>query len=394
MENNRLKTLLLKHLSNKLTAAERTEFIELINNVEQQELYDLYNELEVPDPFIEESSNTYDQANVLLAIQNEIAKPKPIKRFVTYSSTAIAAALLVFFLFKAFYEKPDLGESDPLTTSIQDSILLVDSSNVSLQLASGHIINLEEQDSNRTINTPGYQIKILEDGGIQYALDEDVLSEDSRFNGINLFSTNKGATSNIVLEDGTHVWLNSGTTLKFPSSFVNQTVRQVEVIGEAYFEVVHNDKKPFVVQSNNSKVIVLGTKFNIKAYDDSPTVQTTLLQGAVRINSQKSSKLLNPGEQAVISNAGKIDISTVQVDDYLVWRRGVIGFNNLTVEDILLELSHWYDISGVEDMSSNKEFYTGTLNKSKDLNSILNQLEKMSSTRLIIKERRIMIQDK
>lgn len=394
MENNRLKALLLKYLSAQLTTEERDEFAVLINSVDQQELYDIYNELEIPDPFFEDSSIDYDEDNVLLAIQHKIAKPRRIRRLITLSSISIAAALLLFFLFKSFYNTP-LSQNEPnIVAVIQDSIQLLDSSSVSLQLANGHVINLEEEQSNKTISTHGYRINLLADGGIQYAFDNNMLKGDQAIYGTNVFSTNKGAMSNIVLEDGTHVWLNSSTTLKFPSSFINQKIRQVEVIGEAYFEVAHNDKKPFVVKSNNSKVTVLGTKFNIKAYGDSPAIQTTLVQGSVRINSQNTSKLLSPGQQAVTRDAGKIDVSTVQVDDYLAWKRGVIGFNNLTLEDILIELSRWYDIRGVEDKSSNKEFYTGTLNKSKDLNAVLNQLEKISNTALIIKERRVMIQDK
>ncbi|MDM1294215.1 FecR domain-containing protein [Sphingobacterium sp. N143] len=395
--NNRLKFLLEKYLSEQISSKEYTEFVQLVEGLEQQQLYDLYDEIKTTDPFFEETEVDYDHEGVLESIYGEITSLDKTKASSTslfhWPLVSAVAAILMFFIGKELFVVPAKVDHISQVTTVDSSISLLDSSGVMLRLADGHVVDVKQNGQSLSYVKNGYHIGLTADGGIRYAAGSRNAPPDHQRNDLNIFSTERGAMSNIVLEDGTRVWLNSASSLKFPRTFSGEPTRTVEVVGEAYFEVAHNPKQPFVVVSDYSRVTVLGTKFNVKAYPDQSDIQTTLLQGAIRINSAKSSSLLIPGEQAVIKKSGKINLSMVNVDDFIAWKSGLIHFNNLTIEEIIIELSRWYDIRGIANISDNHERYTGSLNKNKKITEILTQLEKISNIHFKVKERRIIIGD-
>jgi len=391
--NSRLKFLLRKYLSEDLNTEEQIEFSQIIENVEQQQLYDLYDEIDTTDLFFEDVDVEYAHDSILQSIQHKIRpSSKTIYPF-RWLAAAAVAAIFLFFLSRYLFFVPVNMDETSVASQLDSAIPLLDSNGTVLRLADGHVINLKIQERSSAYYENGYQIDVMQDGGIRYAVNSAVPIIKHKNIGANIFSTKKGATSNIILEDGTRVWLNSGSSLKFPPSFTGGTNRTVEVVGEAYFEVAHNPQKPFVVLSKYSKVTVLGTKFNIKAYPDQKQIQTTLLQGSVRLNSSKASSLLVPGEQATVKESGKINLSNVNVEDFVAWKNGLIYFNNLSVEEIIGELSRWYDIRGIDNKSLSRERYTGSFNKNKNIVEILEQLEKISNNHFTIKERRVLIRD-
>ncbi len=390
--DNRINFLLKKYLSAHLSPEEQREFSQLLGDLEIQHLYDLYEEIDTLNPFFEELEPEYDHDRILQSIREEIT-PKAKKIYPFYwSAVAAVAIIILFFISKNLLFVSTKTNGISVAKQIESSISALDSAAVMLRLADGQVINWK-QHNHSTYYKNGYEIDLMQDGGVRYAVDHNIWAAEHKNIGENVFSTKKGATSNIILEDGTRVWLNSSTALTFPTSFNGQADRTVEVVGEAYFEVAHNPKKPFVVISNYSRTTVLGTKFNIKAYPDQQKNQTTLLQGSVRINSANASSLLVPGVQATVKESGKISLAQVNVEDFIAWRNGLIYFDNLSVEEIIQELSHWYDITGIDNSSSNREHYTGAINKGKNIREVLNQLERISNTHLIIKERRVMIRD-
>ncbi|PUV24754.1 FecR family protein [Sphingobacterium athyrii] len=391
--NNRLKFLLRKYLSEDLSAEEHIEFSQWIENLEQQQLYDLYDEVNTTDPFFENLEIGYAHDRVLQSIHREI---KPFSKS-TYPfrwlAAAAVAAIFLFFIRGDLFFVPVKKDKTPVAFQPDSSIPILDSSSTVLRLADGEVIDLKQQNQSSVYYKNGCRIDFIAGGGIRYALAPAIPIIKHKNVGMNIFSTKRGATSNIILEDGTRVWLNSGSSLKFPVSFTGGTDRTVEVVGEAYFEVAHNQQKPFIVVSNYSKVTVLGTKFNIKAYPNQNQIQTTLLQGSVRINSSNASSLLVPGEQAIVRKSGNINRSNVNVEDFIAWKTGLIYFNNLSVEEIVGELSHWFDIRGIDNRSLNRDRYTGSFNKNKTIVEILSQLEKISNNHFTIKERRVLIRD-
>lgn len=167
--------------------------------------------------------------------------------------------------------------------------------------------------------------------------------------GILKASTPRGGTYQIVLSDGTKVWLNASSELKFPASFNQTKQRSVELSGEAYFEVAKNKMKPFMVRSNGQEIEVLGTHFNVNSYLDEKVTKTTLLEGAIKLSQLKrdnpASYVLRPGQQAVAGNT--VVIRNVDAMDVIDWKNGMFIFNKESLESIMRKLSRWYDVDVV-----------------------------------------------
>lgn len=178
----------------------------------------------------------------------------------------------------------------------------------------------------------------------------------------------KGGEYRVVLSDGTKVWLNADTYLVFPSVF-DKRERTVEVHGEAFFEVAHDAKWPFVVKMNNSMVKVLGTSFNVNTYDQRNT--TTLVEGAVELSLKGGKCRLKPGEQGIVE-AGKVIVSSVDVREFTSWKDGAFIFRNRRLEDALTELSRWYDLQVFYQNERVKDLhFTGNIRKHADVWKLL-----------------------
>ena len=161
---------------------------------------------------------------------------------------------------------------------------------------------------------------------------------------MNRVSTPRGGQYQFVLNYGSKVWLNSESSLSFPAVFKGAT-REVEITGEAYFEVAKNTKMPFRVKVNNTVIEVLGTHFNVMAYDDEAAMKTTLLEGSVKISNKQFSNLLKPGQQAVLNQNGSFKISdTPDADDAVAWKAGIFQFRDAGIEAIMRQAARWYDV--------------------------------------------------
>ena len=210
---------------------------------------------------------------------------------------------------------------------------------------------------------------------------------------MNEISTPRGGQYNVILTDGTKVWLNAESSLKFPASFTDN-IREVEVSGEAYFEVAKDVAKPFIVSINartgkNQKVTVLGTHFNINAYEDESSTYVTLLEGSVKLDNGSTSKILTPGEQAV-STTG-IEIRRGDVNEAVAWKEGKFLFHDATIQSIGEQIKRWYDIDVQYEQKGQKLFNT-EVSRNVPLSKLLNGLEgtgqiefKFENKKLIIK---------
>lgn len=189
----------------------------------------------------------------------------------------------------------------------------------------------------------------------------------------NTIVTPRGGRYQVVLSDDTKVWLNAGSSLKFPTRFMGKE-RQVELRGEGYFEVATNETMPFTVRVNNMKVAVLGTKFNVMAYDDENTINTTLLAGAVSITAAQHEVLLRPGQQATLSR-GSGQMKVVKAaENVIAWKNGLFQFNDTDLETIMRQIARWYDveISYQGDIPDRK--FTGTIPRTVSLSHVLKVL--------------------
>lgn len=222
-------------------------------------------------------------------------------------------------------------------------------------------------------NQDGVTIKLSEDGVITYIVGPDA-SKDG-VDTFNTLSTPTGGQYNIVLGDGTKVYLNAVSSIKYPTQFKGDQ-RVVEVEGEAYFEVAKNKKKPFIVKSGNQSIEVLGTHFNLHAYNNESVVKTTLLEGSVAVTYRNQKTILKPGQQSNVSdNLGKIAVREVDTEAAIAWKNGRFKFDDDDLKTVMKQLERWYGIK-VEYRGdvSDARFNGGTF-RNKNLSEVLKVLE-------------------
>ncbi|RXQ90950.1 DUF4974 domain-containing protein [Ancylomarina salipaludis] len=208
----------------------------------------------------------------------------------------------------------------------------------------------------------------------------------------------KGEEYQLVLSDGTRVWLNSETRLKFPVRFANNR-REVILEGEAFFEVTKNARAPFIVKTGPMDIEVLGTSFNVSAYKDEANIQTTLVEGKVKVSSnygQSVEQVLKPNEQAVFSKSdNQFEIIEVNAALYACWREGVFVFNEENLDDILRKLSRWYNINVFFQSDEVRSYqFSGKLPRFKNCNELLDMIEKTTDVQFTMKENRVVIVNK
>jgi len=255
----------------------------------------------------------------------------------------------------------------------------------------------------RTIDLSEKQDGIIVDNGISYLDGSTVLSEQVN-EGIRVggkqhltLTTPKGGTYQIKLPDGTVVWLNAASILKYPSRF-DGNERVIELEGEAYFDVAIAGAQhvPFKVIAHGQVIEVLGTEFNVSAYADDPETKTTLVEGNVRVkavgsggtNLSSSFSYLKPGQQAV-TRGSFLDISEVDIFDYTAWRDGMIVLNGARLADVMRQVERWYDVVvDVPVLKTNKTAYV-IINRNENLSSVLKALEETYQVKLKLEGRRV-----
>ncbi len=246
-----------------------------------------------------------------------------------------------------------------------------------LTLSNGKQIILANISAKDTIAKEGEEvtIKMGANGVITYIINPDADTSKNNPNSFNTLSTPTGGQYNIVLADGTKVFLNAVSLIKYPTQF-NGDTRMVELEGEAYFEVAKNKKKPFIVKSDNQSIEVLGTHFNVHAYANESVVKTTLLEGSVAVSFKNQKAILKPGQQSNISeNFSKIKIREVDTDEAVAWKNGRFKFDNADLKTVMRQLERWYGIK-VEYRGdvSDVRFNGGTF-MNKNLSEVLKVLE-------------------
>lgn len=194
----------------------------------------------------------------------------------------------------------------------------------------------------------------------------------------NTLTTHRGEQFPLQLSDGTKLWLNAASSIRFPVSFAGNE-RRVEITGEAYFEVAKNAAKPFKVLLNGTEITVLGTQFNVNGYADEASVKTTLLEGSVKITHDNASLLLVPRQQANLNREGKMSlIIDPDIEQAVSWKEGYFHYNKADLETVMREVSRWYDVDIIYENESIKspQRFSGDIQKSLTLSAVLRVLEK------------------
>ena len=265
-----------------------------------------------------------------------------------------------------------------------------------LTLANGAQIILDSAGNGALTQQGNTKIIKLDNGQLSYnSLNGSQTLPDKVF--YNTISTPRGGQYQVVLADGSKVWLNAASSLRFPTSFAAKE-REVELTGEGYFEVAHDATKPFKVSVNGIEVRVFGTHFNINAYNDEATIKTTLLEGSVKVGKGSASKVIRPGEQAQIENDGnalnpKIMVQAVDVDAAVAWKNGRFIFHGNDIQSVMRQLARWYDIDVNYQGNVTDEEFVGVINRSRyeNISEILDMLEKTRTVSFAISGRNVTV---
>ena len=252
---------------------------------------------------------------------------------------------------------------------------------------------MSQQDSSQTLELGNGFIAINKGNVVEYMEFSTPPSQQKNKN--NIIQVPRGGEYELILPDGTHVWLNSDSELSFPLQF-DSTKREVSLSGEAYFDVTKDPQKPFTVKlTGGIEVKVLGTQFNVQAYPDEKTIETTLCEGSVNVSDGTKETTLTPSLQAVYSKTDK-SITTRKVDIrlYTSWKKGLFVFENKPLEEIMTTLSRWYNINVFYTNQTVKTYhFTGDLERYGDFRKALGMIEKATSIRFVINGNNIMVEE-
>lgn len=241
-----------------------------------------------------------------------------------------------------------------------------------LTLANGKTIVLDSLGNGLVAKQNGTQV-VLNNGSLRYNAAE---AEAISFNTI---TTPRGRKFQLVLPDGSKVWLNAASSLRFPTAFTGNE-RTVEITGEAFFDVSKDAVRPFRVKINDhADIQVLGTQFNVNAYTDEASIHTTLLEGAVRIRSNTQSRILSPGQQAQISNS-RGDLLIVEpagLEQVTAWKEGFFNFRGASLQEVMRELARWYDLEVIYEGKVPDQQFEGELPRTLQLSQVIKILTKV-----------------
>ncbi len=204
-------------------------------------------------------------------------------------------------------------------------------------------------------------------------------------------STPRGGQYQVLLPDGSKVWLNAASSIAFPASFTGLKERKVELTGEAYFEVSKNKVQAFVVSSKNQDVTVLGTHFNVNTYEDEANTKTTLLEGSVKVSSSQGEALLKPNEQSILTAKGRIEVQDVDPADAVAWKNGEFMFSSEDIPTIMRKIARWYNVEVEYKGDVTKKRFTGTVSRYANVSEVLQTLELTKGIKFKIEERKIIV---
>lgn len=298
----------------------------------------------------------------------------------SYAAAACVLALVTGVYFWQTRSSHPAAVPSPAATAIND--VAPGSDKATLTLANGSTIVLENA-TNGNLAVQGTSRVTKDKNLLAYTAASSTANKSSSSANsstpamvYNTLTTPRAGQFQLVLPDGSKVWLNNASSLRYPTSFSAAT-REVTLSGEAYFEIAKDAHKPFLVKVNNLAVNVLGTSFNIMAYNDDPVVKTTLLTGKVSLAVSGRQALLSPGEQAVLSRDGSWKtLKGVDTDEAIAWQRGYFHFTHEDIEDVLRQLARWYDVEVVFTIPVPDYRFDGEIGRDLSLSSILGHLEK------------------
>jgi ferric-dicitrate binding protein FerR (iron transport regulator) len=382
LDQQKILELIHKHANNTATEAERDALMAW---------YHQKDGLDREYPDTEDAVEDRMLARLLAGVPQR--KSNKIKIFAAVAAVLFLLGSAVLF---QFYNKRN---TDPGAIAHNTNVIKPGSNKAILTLSNGSKIELNKAGNGTVGYQKGMRLIKSANGQLVYSASNDLTQKDLSPAGkleFNEIQTPKGGQFEVVLPDGSKVWLNSESSVRFPVSFVSLKERRVELDGEAYFEVTHNVKQPFRVSSGKQVVEVLGTHFDIMSYDKLKGIKTTLLQGSVKVSGNGDGKaVLKPGQQSIYTNENKISVSTVKVEQVVAWKNGYFLFDDERLEDIIATISRWYDFNAVfEDNTLKDEKFGAFTARFSDISTLLDVISRTGNVKFDVQGKNIRIMRK
>ncbi len=310
---------------------------------------------------------------------------KPIISWYWVAAASIVLVLSASVLLIKTKPKENIAQIKPQNTK---GPILPGSNKAILTLANGSKINLDDSGKGTLAQQGQCTVKKLSNGQLVYSVDGKAVNAPLSYN---VATTPRGGQYKLVLSDGTQVWLNAASSIKYPVVFAGKE-RHVELTGEAYFEVAKNKQMPFSVSVKGTSIEVLGTHFNVMAYDDDNNMVTTLLEGSVKLKKAGTEAMLRPGQQAVMGNGHTTyDISDVNTDAAVAWKNGYFVFDDENIQSIMRKISRWYDVDVTYKGTLKDQNFGGTVSKFSNVTELLRILEMTGTIHFKIEGRMITV---
>lgn len=374
--------LLDKYLRNELNAAELQSFLDAVHQPENFEILRREVLMKLKDP---SHLNISDQDEISLMFEQMLQKATPLQstseeiplipvhKHSRRLVWRIAAACLLVLLGAGAYLwlNPSTKTTAPAQHTLAKQPEIAPGGNRAiLTLSDGTTINLDDA-ANGTVAQQGNASLIKNaDGELLYRADQ----KQSSALYYNTMTTPRGGQFKLVLPDGTQVWLNASSSIRYPAVF-NGTERKVTMEGEVYFEVAHQKNHPFIVVANGTEVHVTGTHFNVNAYADESVIKTTLLEGSVTVKKGDAFANLKPGEQVESGNNGLSMVNAADVEETVAWKNGLFSFNGDDLPSIMRQLARWYNLEIQYEGAVPKRLFTGKVFRSMNLSETLKVFE-------------------
>jgi ferric-dicitrate binding protein FerR (iron transport regulator) len=300
--------------------------------------------------------------------------------------SSVAAAVLILISFSTYLY---FGNKKAVVLLNAAAVIKPGGNKAVLILANGKKIILTDENTGEIAKQAGVSITKTANGQLIYtAIPSEKADGDQ--NQFNTIQTPVGGQYQVNLPDGTKVWLNASSSLKFPARFTNNE-RRVELTGEGYFEVAKNKQKPFKVKTAQQEIMVFGTHFNVNAYTEEDKTKTTLQEGSIKVTTDSNHSLfLKPGEQSVIKG-NAIEVRSVDTEAAIGWKNGLFVFDNEKIETIMRRIARWYNVDVVYKGKLSQERFMGTISRYQEINKVLDMLELTNLVHFKIEERRIVV---
>ena len=341
-------------------------------------------------PSSKEASDETDFDRVFDSISHQIDLQEPSHSLIGKRLQVWMAIAASFLLISAvlYFQRSNIPSSNSVSKNKTREVDIPPGSNKArLTLANGEVITLNGAKNGTLVKQKDGIVNKTRDGEVVYQSNNP--KDISNIVEFNTITTPRGGQYVVILPDGSKVWLNAASSLKFPVAFTHAE-RHVELTGEGYFEVQKDKTKPFKLSVNGATVEVLGTHFNVMAYNDEAKIRTTLIEGSVKISKGDKSGLLKPGQQADIDKQSNIMINDADTEQALAWKNGYFKFSRDNIQAIMRQLSRWYDIEVVYEGKIPDGEFVGKIRRNANVSEVLRVLE-LNNIHFKIANKKIMI---